>query len=168
MRYADMTDEQKARRRETKKRWKKANPEKHREQKRRDKKAARERDPSLKREENRRYRRANPDKVRATAKRHADKYPEERRERRLKYLGFGPGTFELALRVQSNRCAICSADFAGMESKRIHADHDHATGRARGVLCGNCNVAIGLLKESPERLLAAVRYLEHPPLDIFC
>jgi hypothetical protein len=43
-----------------------------------------------------------------------------------------------------------------------HVDHDHATGRVRGVLCLGCNTALGLVRESPERLRALARYLEAP------
>ena len=55
---------------------------------------------------------------------------------------------------QNGRCAICH------EPGKLHIDHDHATGRLRGMLCGSCNRAIGLLKDNPERMRSAAYYVE--------
>ena len=41
-------------------------------------------------------------------------------------------------------------------------DHDHSTGKVRGILCYNCNTAIGHAMDSPERLTSLATYLrEH-------
>ena len=39
-------------------------------------------------------------------------------------------------------------------------DHDHETGKIRGLLCSNCNVAIGLLEEDISRMQSMIAYLE--------
>jgi hypothetical protein len=41
----------------------------------------------------------------------------------------------------------------------LHVDHDHGTGRYRGVLCRDCNLALGLLKDSPARMEKLARYV---------
>lgn len=40
-----------------------------------------------------------------------------------------------------------------------HVDHDHRTGRIRGLLCGSCNRAAGLLADSAERAVSLALYL---------
>jgi len=41
----------------------------------------------------------------------------------------------------------------------LHVDHDHSTGKIRGLLCYGCNVALGLIQDSPKRLGGLVEYL---------
>ena len=43
---------------------------------------------------------------------------------------------------------------------RVCRDHDHKTGRTRGFLCNNCNTALGLLGDSPERLHQLAQYIK--------
>lgn len=59
---------------------------------------------------------------------------------------------------QEYRCAICRR--TEEETKRMfHADHNHETGKLRGLLCSDCNTGIGLLRENEEVLTAAIEYL---------
>ena len=51
--------------------------------------------------------------------------------------------------------------FAGTEPLGLVIDHNHKTGKVRGLLCGSCNTGIGLLKDSPDVLDAAIEYLQH-------
>ena len=41
-----------------------------------------------------------------------------------------------------------------------HVDHDHITGKVRGLLCGSCNRALGLIKDNLETLVRLQKYLE--------
>ena len=66
--------------------------------------------------------------------------------------------------VQGGRCAICrktpqEARTKGLTVRRLSLDHDHETGRVRGTLCSDCNVALGLFGDDPEILMKAVAYL---------
>jgi Recombination endonuclease VII len=58
----------------------------------------------------------------------------------------------------TTHCEICGKEF--IERVSPHIDHDHVTGAFRGVLCRQCNQALGLFKDDPDRLLRAACYLE--------
>ena len=57
-------------------------------------------------------------------------------------------------------CPICKDSFVEMNIKNIHLDHNHVTGKVRGVLCFRCNAGLGQFKDSIENLRAAILYLE--------
>ena len=58
---------------------------------------------------------------------------------------------------QAGRCAICRKEDSS-ESGLV-VDHDHRTGRVRGLLCNGCNVGLGFLQDDHEVLTAAAAYL---------
>jgi hypothetical protein len=71
--------------------------------------------------------------------------------------------YELMLAAQDGACAICKQPETHKRNGKVKAlavDHDHATGKVRGLLCFDCNTAIGKMKDSPEILTSAIRYLE--------
>jgi Autographiviridae endonuclease VII len=76
--------------------------------------------------------------------------------------------FEAIWVKQGGRCAICAqlllrdpADSNQDGVKSGHAvDHDHGTGKVRGLLCKLCNQSIGLMNDSPARLRKAAAYLD--------
>ncbi len=66
---------------------------------------------------------------------------------------------------QGGVCAICKQPEEGIDSrtkqrKNLHVDHCHKTGKVRGLLCGKCNVTLGQVGESIDRLQALIDYLE--------
>jgi len=64
---------------------------------------------------------------------------------------------------QEGKCAVCQGEgFTMKESHKLKlvVDHCHTTGEVRGLLCHNCNRALGLLKDSKESLYRAIKYLE--------
>ncbi len=62
--------------------------------------------------------------------------------------------YQTLLENQDNKCAICSRN-----SVKLCVDHDHKTGKTRGLLCHACNRAIGLLKENIDILENAIKYV---------
>lgn len=84
------------------------------------------------------------------------RYPESRRINNLKPTGWTPERMDAALVTQGNRCAICEEVFTATP----HCDHKHVLPpEPRALLCGNCNRALGLLKDNPERCESAAKYL---------
>jgi hypothetical protein len=71
--------------------------------------------------------------------------------------GITPEDYRAMLAGQGGACAIC---LGGTNGKgKFHVDHNHTTGAIRGLLCANCNLALGQFKDDPVRLQAAVDYL---------
>lgn len=71
--------------------------------------------------------------------------------------GLTVGQRKALLDAQGGVCAICAG--VNASGNRLALDHDHATGKVRGLLCHSCNVAIGHAKESPARLESLAKYL---------
>jgi Recombination endonuclease VII len=88
----------------------------------------------------------DPEKYRASVR----GYAQQR-----KYGADGIQHFAEQKKMQEGKCAICHQPMTKMCS-----DHNHETGRWRGVLCNSCNGGIGLLKDSIETLESAIAYLK--------
>lgn len=67
------------------------------------------------------------------------------------------------LRAQNHTCAICGGEGFIMNKDKhklkLVVDHCHTTGKVRGLLCHNCNRALGLLKDDVVIMNKAVEYL---------
>lgn len=61
--------------------------------------------------------------------------------------------------AQAGACAICKRHEDLPGAGLLVVDHDHATGKVRGLLCSKCNAAIGLLGDSVRNLASAILYL---------
>jgi hypothetical protein len=59
--------------------------------------------------------------------------------------------------LQGEVCKICKQNCK--TKKSLSVDHDHLSGKIRGLLCNRCNRAIGMFEDSPELLGLAARYL---------
>jgi len=62
------------------------------------------------------------------------------------------------LENQNNVCKICKQSCSS--GRRLAVDHCHTTGKIRGLLCGNCNKALGCFKDDPELIRKAIKYLQ--------
>jgi hypothetical protein len=84
--------------------------------------------------------------------------PEKTRVVLLKHrYGMTVEEYDELLKQQKGVCAICYGTNAN--GKRLAVDHNHETDETRGLLCANCNSAIGLLGDSVVYLASAIRYL---------
>lgn len=93
----------------------------------------------------------------------AAKNPERKKatamaNHRLRHYGLTADAYVSLWEAQSGRCAACGADFT---SRRAHVDHDHETANVRGLLCHNCNIALGLLGDDPALIERLATYRSH-------
>lgn len=90
------------------------------------------------------------------------KYPEKSKQyyktsnRRRNY-NIEPEEYDSLMEKSKNLCMICGSP---PKTKSLHIDHNHKTGKVRGLLCHGCNTAIGLFKENIEVIKKAIYYLE--------
>lgn len=94
------------------------------------------------------WRKKNPERYRAQHKKDA-------RKLRLKRHGLTEEDYNELFSKQNGMCAICMR----VPSRRLDIDHDHQTGRVRGLLCNPCNQALGLLQDNPLIIKAALQYI---------
>lgn len=87
--------------------------------------------------------RANPEKV--------------RRDRLRFHYGISLEDWDRMHTEQGGKCAICQTTNPG--KRGFHVDHNHTSQAVRQLLCSWCNTGIGSLKDSPEILAHAIRYL---------
>lgn len=97
----------------------------------------------------------NRARLNANAKNWSRRNPDRVRAARIKYR-YGITSEDVRLRVveQGGLCKVCAA------APATDVDHNHVTGMVRGVLCGDCNRAIGLLRDDPDRMRRAASYVE--------
>lgn len=74
---------------------------------------------------------------------------------RRKLYGVTPEKFESMSASADDKCLGCEKEVS------LQVDHDHRTGRIRGLLCGSCNRGLGLLQDDPETLRRLLTYLKY-------
>jgi len=105
------------------------------------------------------------------SKQYQAKYPDKvkqwsRNSWIRKKFGLEPGDYNIMFNAQKGLCAIC-----GLPEKhkykgrliKLAVDHNHSTGKIRGLLCSECNIAIGNLKVDSFGILnlqTAIKYIE--------
>lgn len=72
----------------------------------------------------------------------------------LKAYGITLEEYNEILKKQDNKCVIC-----GKKSIKLVVDHDHETGKVRGLLCNQCNTALGLFQEDILTLQKSIDYI---------
>ena len=75
--------------------------------------------------------------------------------------GISEEDFVLLMKEVDSKCEICNRKFLNNGRLKACLDHDHITGKIRGLLCNNCNSGLGFFGDSQERLIKAKEYLKH-------
>lgn len=105
--------------------------------------------PSTKPEYYRKYRKENLDILRGNARRYVLRST----------FGITPEQYDEMAEMQRGVCAICGKT-EECKNRRLAVDHDHVTGKNRGLLCFKCNRALGGFGDDIDRLKKAIEYLE--------
>lgn len=100
----------------------------------------------------------------AECKLHREKNPElHRRLHRKNQLhnlyGLTIADYERMYLDQTGRCYLCGSEDWTMPRGCLHVDHDHKTGKVRGLLCENCNRGLGMFKDDLLLLRKAAAYV---------
>lgn len=89
---------------------------------------------------------------------HAVRRRENHRTIWLRQYGLTPETYAEMFAAQGDRCKICGTSEAPARGS-FCVDHDHKTGKVRGILCSECNTGLGKFRDDPDLLRAAIAYL---------
>lgn len=102
-------------------------------------------------------RRENLDEYRAKRRKEYRATDGARRKRASRY---GLTLEELDALVARGRCDACGDDTAVNAAGRsnFHIDHDHVTGKVRGLLCNRCNLVLGKIESDPDRIVKLCEY----------
>ena len=83
-----------------------------------------------------------------------------------RHFGLRRADYDRLLAEQGGRCNICGTSTPSGRSKEFFSvDHDHQTGKIRGLLCANCNHGLGHFRDNSEVLQAAIEYLRDQPVS---
>ena len=87
---------------------------------------------------------------------HKERVKEISRKGHLKRkYSISPEDYNRLMKQQNNKCLICHR----IPDKKLFIDHNHKTGKVRGLLCQNCNLMIGNAGEDINILLSGIEYL---------
>jgi hypothetical protein len=105
---------------------------------------------------------ANPEKARAQAQKRTMLRLNRPSRLRSKY-NLSMEQYENLLAQQGGACAICGTSEPGRDAQFFSVDHNHTSNQVRGLLCNNCNRALGLFRDDADLMQKAAEYLESPP-----
>lgn len=110
------------------------------------------------------WREENQEYVKAKKNAEYRQNPLKLKNKSLKTIyGINLDQYNKLLASQKELCAVCNTQESSKRNKYLSVDHCHKTGVIRGLLCSNCNRALGLLKDNKNVLMAMISYLEKVP-----
>lgn len=76
-----------------------------------------------------------------------------------RFYGISLNDYNRMFDLQEGKC-LCCGTHQSVIPRRLRVDHNHKTGRVRGLLCDSCNVSLGLIKENIGTLESMILYLK--------
>ncbi len=140
---------------ETEKRYRKNHPKEIAESQRKYISANREKVADRKRK----YREKNLERIKQYQKKYNERYENKIRAQDLRLkrkFNISLEEADVILILQHHKCPICKKSL--METLRS-VDHNHKSGKVRGILCRLCNVGLGSFMDNPQLLENAAKYL---------
>ena len=105
----------------------------------------------------------DPEKHKGYVRKWKAKNPERERVRNLAQFGMTIKDYDAMHEAQGGVCAICNQPETSNRGGRVYrlaVDHDHNTGKVRGLLCFKCNSAMGSFEKRNVPLENVIRFLE--------
>jgi hypothetical protein len=103
----------------------------------------------------------NPLKAKAiTHRAHLNHKEEDREKNYLRSYGITIKDYNELFLKQDGKCAVCGSETVGRKTdKNFIIDHDHKTGKVRGLLCHKCNAILGMAQDNIKIFEEAIEYL---------
>jgi len=152
--------EKRARYRETHKEYNKQYREEHKEEIKIKQKEWREQNKeqiALKAKE---FREAHQEEIKLKAKEKYQRNKDKQKSHQLQMMyGISLAQLEDMILSQNSKCAICGKELTIQKGGYV-VDHDHTTGKVRGILCPQCNFLLGNAQDNLDIMKGAIKYLE--------
>jgi len=103
----------------------------------------------------------NKERIKSNVKKWNKENPEKIKEYALKHTyGITLKDKDNMIKVQDGKCAnpLCDTKFSEIPEKQIHIDHDHESGKVRGILCNVCNILEGFVNKNAKRIFGIIEY----------
>ena len=106
------------------------------------------------------YRANNSEKIKKVKKCYTATHKKETKNLNLKRCyGITIEQYDQMFNVQEGKCKVCGKDQSELKQP-LSVDHNHTTGKVRGLLCPNCNTILGHAKDDTDILQKVINYLK--------
>ena len=107
------------------------------------------------------YRENHKESLKTKKQEYRKSNPDQWRNRNLvSNYGISLIEYNQKLEDQKGVCAVCKTQESSKRNVKLSVDHNHSTGKIRGLLCSRCNRSLGLLRDDFNVVLTMAKYLQ--------